>query len=286
MELNNENPAFNKKKSVEELKKEEQADGFTAGLDPSLAFELQDDEQLHSNLVSTYESLALVSALFLTMIYAFGDGPPEPIEGNLWGDFTDSAINIAGICNGLAVVANLGCTFDCVLLLLRLSEIPTSHTRLFVRTYGSAYMFSPYTLNGLGFWPFLIGIVLNYSLVYRIWAFIPVVTFAILYIAWFTFNWNLHQEPSRAAVLKIIQQERAHPDIDGELKAWLEEMPFSDVKEKFNDTKLTLNSLTKLAKKDTEATLLNDLLKDIGVTSAGDRVNLILALTDRANLMN
>ena len=44
------------------------------------------------------------------------------------------------------------------------------------------------------------GFALNYSLVYKIWAFIPVFTFALLYVAWFTFNWNLRQEPARAYV--------------------------------------------------------------------------------------
>lgn len=251
------------------------------GLDPSLCFELQSDEDLHDNLVATYESLALVSALFLTMIYAFADGPPDAIEDSLWGEYADIGINISGIVNGLAVVANLGCTFDCVLLLLRLSEIPASHTRLFVRTYGSGYMFSPYTLNGLGFWPFIIGIVLNYSLTYKIWAFVPVIFFAVCYIAWFTYNWNTQMEPARAKVLKIIQEERENQDIDKELTVFLGERGFDKLKNKFVETNLSLAMLQKVASRE-DSNLINDMLKDVGIDSVGDRLALILALEETA----
>jgi len=77
------------------------------------------------------------------MIYAFADGPPEAIDDSLWGEYTDEVVEVAGIFNGLAVVANLGCTLDCILLILRLSELPATHTRAFYRRYGSVYMCSP-----------------------------------------------------------------------------------------------------------------------------------------------
>lgn len=170
-------------------------------------------EEANEKLVTVLTNMAIVSALILTMVFSYDASPsPDSIAFfstvNIWGDWTEAAVQAKAIIQYVSVILNLACTVESLCLILRLSEIPKHMTASFLADLKWTGVGSIYNWNSLGINGFFGLIVMQASISYRKSVFCTIVICVGLYaLAYYPYSFFAMQVPARTKALKDFQTE-------------------------------------------------------------------------------
>lgn len=132
---------------------------------------LQTQEELNIDYKNYYSSIALIGALLLTMTFNLNAQPVTPSLLSFWQwkpELIPYILQINGLIFGLITLGCMVIVMDCVSLNLKLSEIPSKNTKVFMRFLGPVAFLADLT-SEITMIVFLVAIILQYSLIYPFW---------------------------------------------------------------------------------------------------------------------
>lgn len=161
-----------------------------------------------NHLASAYSNIFTNIAVVGSLVVGFGfsamstrlEQPKNGVD-DLWGEHTETVINLYGLVMGLALILGFGGILYGILMMIMFGQMPPEGASIMVRKaagrcqLGFGVMFVTLIL-------FMVAVMLSLSVLYPVWVAVPLISFFVVTLIFFLWPFQNSVQTMRMEILR------------------------------------------------------------------------------------